>query len=94
MYVLNNNVTYFDSFEVLPEEIKIFIENIYIFKSIVTENIFRIQLYDSITCGYFCTGFINFMLLGKALADFTNLFPRNNFIKNDDINLKYFMANV
>ena len=49
-YVLNNNVTYFDSFGVerIPQEIKAFIGN----KTIKT-NIFRIQKYDSIMCGYF-----------------------------------------
>ena len=54
-----NNVTYFDSFEVehIPKEIKAFIKN----KNIKT-NMFRIQAYDSIMCGYFCIGFIDFML--------------------------------
>ena len=32
------------------------------------------------------------MLAGKPLADFTNLFARKNFEKNDDIILEYFMA--
>ena len=40
---------------------------------------------------YFCLGFIDFMLKGKTLTDFTNLFLPNNFKKNDDIILKYFM---
>ena len=59
LYALNNNVTYFDSFGVehIPKEIKIFID-----KSIVVTNIFRIQAYDSVMCGYFCIGFIDFML--------------------------------
>ena len=50
LYALNNNVTYFDSFGVehIPKEIKIFID-----KSIVVANIFRIQAYDSIICGSF-----------------------------------------
>ena len=63
LYALNNNVTYFDSFGVehIPNEIKIFID-----KSIVVTNIFRIQAYDSIMCGYFCIGFIDFMLPGKT----------------------------
>ena len=76
MYVLNNNVTYFDSFGVehIPKEIKAFIGN----KNIKT-NIFRIQSYDSIMCGYFCIGFIDFMLAGKTLTDFTNPFSPNNF---------------
>ena len=43
---------------------------------------------------YFCLGFIDFMLKGKTLTDFTNLFLPNNFKKNDDIILKYFMTNV
>ena len=50
LYALNNNVTHFDSFEVehIPKEIKIFID-----KSVVAKNIFRIQAYDSVMCGYF-----------------------------------------
>ena len=62
--------------EHIPKEIKSFISN----KNIKT-NIFRIQEYDSIMCGYFCIGFINFMLAGKTLTDFTNLFSPNNFKK-------------
>ena len=64
-------IYYFDSFEVehILEEIKTFIGN----KNIKT-NIFRIQAYDSIMCGYFCIRFIDFMLAGKTLTDLTNLF--------------------
>ena len=88
---LNNNVTYFHSLGVEhnPKVIKKFID-----KSTTITNIFRMQVYDSITCGYFCIGFINFMLKGKRLADFTNLFLPNNFEKNDDIILNYFMTDV
>ena len=91
MYVHNDAVTYFDFFGVehIPKEIKAFINN----KNITT-NIFRIQAYDSIMCGYFCIGFINFMLAGKTLTEFTNLFSPNNFKKNDDIILNYFMSNI
>ena len=39
---------------------------------------------------YFCIGFINFMLAGKTLIEYTNLFSPNNFKKNDDIMLNYF----
>ena len=35
-------------------------------------------------CRYFCLGFMNFMLAGKTLNEFTNLLP-NNFKRNDDI---------
>ena len=57
-------------------------------------NSFRKQTYDLIMCGYFCIGFIDFMIGGKTLTDFTNLFWPNNFKKNDDIILNYFMTNV
>ena len=30
-------------------------------------------------CGYFCIVFIDFMLAGKTLTEFTNLFSPNNF---------------
>ena len=36
-------------------------------------------------CGYFCIGFIHFMLAGKKLTDYTNLFSPYDFKKNDDI---------
>ena len=91
MCALNNNVTYFDSFlfEQIPKEIKIFID-----KSIVIANTFRIQAYDSIMCGYFCIGFIDFMLAGKTLTKHTNIFSRNNFKRNDHIISEHFIANV
>ena len=73
--LLNNDVTCFNIFGVehIPKEIENFISN----KNIPT-NIFRIQAYDSVWCGYFCIGFIDFMLKGKILTDFTNLFSPNN----------------
>ena len=83
----NNNVNYFDSFGVehIPREIKKFINN----KNIII-NILRIKAYDSIMCGYFCIGFIDFMLAGKKLTDYTNLFFPYDFKKNDNIILNYF----
>ena len=92
LYVHNNDVTYFDSFGVehFPKEIKAFIDR----SLSTTTNIFRIQAYNSTMCGYFCIGFIDFMLAGKTLTEFTNLFSSNNFKKNDDIILNYFMSNI
>ena len=46
---------------------------------------FRIQALDSIMCGYFCIEFINYMLKGKTLLDYTNLFSPNDFKKNDPV---------
>ena len=84
-----SDITYFDSFGVehIPKEIKKFIGS----KNIIA-NIFRIQAYDSILCGYFCIGFINFMFKGKSLTDYANIFSPNNFKKNEDIILNHFMS--
>ena len=75
----NNNVKYFDSFGVehIPKKIKTFIGR----SLSIALNIFRIQAYDLIMCGYFCIGFIDFMLAGKTLTEYTNLFSPNNFKK-------------
>ena len=71
LYVQNNDVTYFDSFGVehIPKEIKLFIGN----KNIKT-NIFIKRAYDSIMCRFFCIGFIDFVIAGKTLTEFTNIF--------------------
>ena len=63
LYVDGDNVTYFESFGVehIPKEIKKFITN----KDIIT-NIYRMQAYDSITCWYFCIGFIDLMIKHKS----------------------------
>ena len=39
--------------------------------------------------GNFCIGFIDFMLKGKSLLDYTNLLSPNDYEKNDKILLKY-----
>ena len=79
LYVHNNDATYFDSFDVehILKEIKTFIDR----SLSITTNIFRIQAYDSIMCGYFCIGFIDFLLAGKTLTEFTNRFSPNHFKK-------------
>ena len=82
-----NNKIYFDSFGVehTPKKIKEFIET----KNIIAK-IYRIQSYDSIMCEYFCIGFIDFVLKGKSLIGFTNLFSPNDYEKNDKIILRCF----
>ena len=54
-------------------------------------NIYRIQAYNSIMCGYFCIGFIDFMLMlkGKSLLGYKNLFSPNDYEKSNKIILKY-----
>ena len=81
LYTNNKTVKYFDSFgiEHICQEIRVFIAD----KDIIA-SIYRIQSYDSIVCGYFCIGFINYMFMGKSLTVYTNLFSASNFKKNDD----------
>ena len=88
LYVNNKTAIYFDSFgiEHISKEVKKFVNN----KNIIA-NIFRIQTYDSVMCGYFCIGFIDYMFMGKSLTDYTNLFSPDNFKRNNDIILNYFL---
>ena len=65
--------------EHIPEEINKLINNE------IESNIFRIQAFDSIICGYSCIEFINYMLKCKRLLDYTNLFSPNNFKRNDRV---------
>ena len=78
LYAKNNEVIYIDSFGVehVPKEITRFTGH----KNPKT-NIFRIQADNSIMCGYFCIGFIDFMFAGKSLVDFTSLFSPDDFKK-------------
>ena len=72
------NVTHFYGFGVdnIPKDIKNFIEN----KNNVA-NIYRIQAYDSMICRYFCIGFIDLMLKGQSLLDYTNLSSPDEYKK-------------
>ena len=70
-----NNIVYFDSFGV--EHIPKEIKKI-------------IGNKDLIMRGYFCIRFIDFILSGKSLFDYTNLFSPIDYEKNDKITLKYF----
>ena len=81
-----SEIVYLDSFgiEPVPEEIKEFVKN----KNIIA-HIFRVQANNSIMCGFFCIGFTDFMLAGKKVTDFTNMFSPYDFEKNDNIILSY-----
>ena len=83
---MRDEVIYFDSFDVehVPQEIKKFIGN-----KNIKANIFRVQVNNSVMCGYFCIGFIDFMLAGKTLIDYTALFSTHDFVKNDQIILLF-----
>ena len=80
VFIKTNEVISFDSFgiEHIPKEINKFIGN----NKKIKANIFGIQ---AIMCEYFCIEFINYMLKGKTLLDYTNLFSPNDFKKNDQV---------
>ena len=56
----------------------------------IKAKIFRVQVNNSVMCGYFRIEFIDFMLAGKKLSNYTNLFSPHGFKKNDNIILSYF----
>ena len=56
----------------------------------IKASIYRIQANDSVMCDYFCIRFLDFMLAGKTLIDYTALFSPHDFHKNDQIILSYF----
>ena len=55
----------------------------------ITTNIYRMQAYNSIICGYFCIRFIDFMIKGKSLLEYKDLFSPNDYEKSDKI-INYF----
>ena len=87
LFCNRNEIVFFDSFGVehFPEEIKEFVGS----KSIKAK-VFQVQANDSVMFGYFCIGIIDFLLSGKKLTDYTNMFSPYDFKKNDDIILSYF----
>ena len=87
LYFVTSEIVYLDSFGVehVPEEIKEFVGN----KNIIA-NIFRVQANNSVICGYFRIRFIDFMLAGKNMTDFTSMFSTYDFKKNDNVILSYF----
>ena len=78
LFCKRNETVFFDSFGVehVSKEIKKFIRN-----KNIKANIFRVQANSSIMCGSFCMGFIDFMLAGKELTNFTSLFSPYDFKK-------------
>ena len=85
MYVNRGSVTYFDSFrfEYIPKEFKNFLS-----KKNIRTNIYRTQANDLIKFGYFCTGFVNFMLKGKILLGYINLLSPKENERNEKIKLE------
>ena len=87
LFCNRNETVYFDSFGVehIPKEIKDFVGN-----KNIKANIFRLQANDSVMCEYYCIGFIDFMIAGKKLTNYTSLFSPLDFKKSNDIILSFF----
>ena len=95
LFCNRNEIVYFDSFGVehVPEEIKEFIDRPSSSASQnknINVNIFRVQANNSVMCGYFSIGFIDFILSSKKLTDYISLFSPHDFKKNDSIILSNF----
>ena len=80
LFIDRNLAVYFDSFQIeyIHQEVLNKIED----KSI-THNTFRIQDNESIMSRFNYIAFIEYMLVGKYLLDYTNLFSPNHYKKND-----------
>ena len=78
LFCNKNETLYFNSFGVedVPKEIKKFVGN-----KNIKANIFQVQANNSVMCSYFCFGFSDFMLAGKKLTHFTNMFTAHDFKK-------------
>ena len=87
LFCNRSEIVYFYSFGVehVPKEIKECVGN----KNIIA-NVFRVQVNNLVLCGYFCIGFVDFMLAGNKMTDFTSFFSPCDFKKNDNIILIYF----
>ena len=87
IFIDRSRVVYFDSFgiEYIPKQV---LNNIRDKSN--THNILRMQYNDFIMCRFYCIAFIEYILAGKYLLDYTNLFSLNDYKKNDKIINKYF----
>ena len=87
LYNSDIEIIYLDSFGVehVCKETETFIGH-----KNIKKNTFKMQANNSIMCGYFCIGFIDFMLAGQTLIEHTSLFAPYDYEKNDNIILSYF----
>ena len=71
LFIDRNTTGYFDSFE-----IEYIVQNVLskVKDKSVIKTLFRIQDNDSILGGFYCIAFTEYILVGKNLLDYTNLF--------------------
>ena len=87
LFTENNLDLYFDYFGIKDTPLEVL--NKIIYKSI-THNIFRMQDKESVMCGFYCIAFIEYMLAGKILFGYNNLFSPNDYEENNKVIYKYF----
>ena len=95
LFCNRNGIVFFDSFGVehILEEIKEFVDrpsSSALQNKNIKANIFWVQAKNSVMCGYFCIGFIDFVLADKKLTDYNSLLSPHDLRKNNDIILFYF----
>ena len=91
LFCKKNEIVYFNSFgvEYISEDIQEFIKEFPGNINIKT-NTFRVQEDNSIMCGYFYIVFIDFIVAGKKMTDYTHFFSPHDLKKNNNIILSYF----
>ena len=82
LFCKKNEIVYFNSFgvEYISEDIQEFIKEFPGNINIKT-NTFRVQEDNSIMCGYFYIVFIDFIVAGKKLTDYTHFFSPHDLKK-------------
>ena len=75
LFIDKNLAVYFDSYGIdhIPQEV------------LNKKHIFKIQVNESVMCEFYCIVLIESMLGGIILLDYSNLFPPNDYKKNDKI---------
>ena len=86
-YLQTNKTVYFDLFEIEYTSQEVFNK---INEKSITYNAFRTQSDDFIMCWFYCNVFIEYMIAGKTLLQYKNLFSPDDYQNNNRITYKYF----
>ena len=88
LFIARNTAVFFDSLEIeqIPQEVLNKIKE----DKLITRTIFRIQSDGSIMCGFYWVAFIEYIIAGRNLLDYTNLFSPDDYRKNNKITYKCF----
>ena len=84
-YLQTKKTVYFDLFEIEYTSQEVFNK---INKKSITYNAFRTQSDDFIMCWFYCNVFIEYMIAGKTLLQYTHLFSPDDYQNNNRIAYK------